>query len=100
MIRAFILVVTLALSGCATQQQGQIAGSAVGAVIGAAIGSELSGGRYYGHGHGGHRPLPPPVYHIPPPIHYNPYAVCDRYMDPYWRNRCIYDIRAGMGRRW
>lgn len=97
-IKVLIIAAVLSIAGCATQQQGQLAGAAVGAAVGTVIGGELSGGRYYGYP--GHRP-PPPIYHVPPPpVYYNPYAVCDRYMDPYWRNRCIYDVRAGMNRRW
>lgn len=100
MLKILVIATAVVLAGCATQQQGQLAGAAVGAAVGTVIGGELSGGRYYGGGHWTPRP-PPPVYHVPPPrIHYNPYAVCDQYMDPYWRNRCIYDIRSGMGRRW
>ena len=97
-INVFILAGALALGGCATQHQGQMAGAVVGAAVGSAIGAELSGGRHYGYP--AHRPIPPVYVPHPPPVHYNPYAVCDRYMDPYWRNRCIWDIRAGMGRRW
>lgn len=96
-MKASILVLALALTGCATSRDSQIVGAAVGAAIGTAIASPetamLGGvigaavGTKLGAQHNNH-------------VHYSgdPYQVCDRYWHRERRNQCIHDIRNSQGR--
>lgn len=95
-MKAGILVLAMALTGCATSRDGQIMGAAVGAaigtaiaspdtamlgaVLGAAVGTKLGAQQDHAHYAG------------------NPYQVCDRYWHRERRNQCIYDIRNSQGR--
>jgi hypothetical protein len=101
-----MIIAVIALAGCATRHEGQIAGAAVGAAVGsqmvhpnnsgagAAIGAAL--GAVVGGDLSRQREWRPDYRIQPPPpkYHWNPYQVCERYLNRWDRNRCIEDIRA------
>ncbi len=84
-MKSIIFVLSLALVGCANQNQGAMAGAAIGAAVGSVIGRELSDKPQHRHDR------------------YDPYSICYRYLEGYYPDRhaynhCIQDIRRHRGR--
>lgn len=107
MKKLFIVAAALVITGCATQQQGQVTGAAVGAAIGsqvlgprdsqlgAATGAVLGtivGGELYKNNRQ-HRQEA--RYEGP----HDPYQICNRYYEPKLRTRCIQDIWQVINRK-
>jgi hypothetical protein len=86
-MKKLILLVALAMAGCANPRDNVVAGAAIGAAVGAMVGREMTNERHRDHSD----------------RNYDPYRVCYRYLEG-WHpnralyNRCVEDIRRSRGR--
>jgi hypothetical protein len=86
-MKKLVLLVALALVGCANPRDNVVAGAAIGAAVGAMVGREIANERHREHGD----------------RHHDPYRVCYRYLEGWYPsrteyNRCVEDIRRSRGR--